>query len=103
MQHDVERITLYTAIPRSPVVALTLAGDLECGAHTEETEAQQLVYFSPQSLHLLKKSLLSQEINCIYGAELLLKKRQHFSSDILPRVFMSLAGMLSAQAHTAAL
>lgn len=81
--------------------ALTLGGGLGYGAHTEGAEAQRLIYFSPQSLCLLKKSLLSQEINCIYGAELLLK-RQHFSSDILPRVFMSLAGMLSIPAHAAA-
>lgn len=73
-----EHVALHTATPGSPGVALTLAGGLGHGAHTEETEAQRLVYFSPQHLHLLKKSLLSQEINCIYGAELLLKKRQHF-------------------------
>lgn len=88
-QHSVEPVTPYTAIP---VVALALLEGLGYGARREETEARQLIYFSPQRLHLWKKSLLSQEINCIYGAELLLKRWQHFSSDILPVAFMPWVG-----------
>lgn len=68
-------------------------------SHTEETKIQQLVYFPPQSF-VQKKSLLSQEINCIYGAELLLKKRQHFSSDILLGLYVPGWGAEHSDPHS---
>lgn len=49
-----------------------------------------------------KKPLLTQDINRIYRAELLLKKIGSTSSGILLSVFMSLGGVLSIQTRTVA-
>lgn len=59
--------------------------------------------FPPRSSRVGKKPLLTQDINRIYRAELLLKKKVgNTSSGILLSVFMSLGGVLSIQTRTVA-
>lgn len=76
---------------------------LQCKLVQKKQKPNSSYIFPPRSSRVGKKPLLTQEINRIYRAELLLKKKVgNTSSGILLSVFMSLGGVLSIQTRTVA-